>query len=401
MSDLLTPDTFASLTASIDDVNSSCTLPPALYVSDEFYRFERESLFSHEWLCVGRTSQIPEAGDYFTRTLVDEPLIVVRDKEGEVRVLSAVCQHRGMVVAEGDGNCSKFTCIYHHWVYGLDGRLLGAPAMEKAVGFEKSQYPLPSLKVEIWKGFIFANFDPDAAPLAPRLRKLEPLVENFDLDNVVMPHTDRLDDLPWNWKVMFENFNDAYHATRLHKGPHDFCPSEMATFFEWDDDDAAVIRLNGFTHIDAGFNATQKALMPIFPGLTDDERQRITFALLPPTLCLGFAPDEVFFFIVEPQSAGSIAIEIGYCFDQQALEHPLFEYLFEQAQAGVKIFNDQDVYADRMVQRGLRSRFAPRGRYSYQEQTLRQFNRWLVSRYARHWPGLTSGERVLSSQNPG
>lgn len=383
---LFSQDTLASLTSSVGDVNSSRTLPPSFYISDEFFQFEREAVFAREWFCLGRTSQIPNPGDFFTRTYIDEPLIVVRDKEGAVRVLSAVCQHRGMVVAEGSGNCSKFTCLYHHWIYGLDGRLLGAPAMERAVGFDKSEFGLPSMKVEIWKGFIFANFDDAAPPLAPRLKKLESLIDNFELDDVVMPHTDRLDDLQWNWKVMFENFNDAYHATRLHKGPHDFCPSELASFIDWDDDDAAVIRTNGFTHIDGGFNATQKALMPIFPRLTEEERQRITFALVPPTLCLGFAPDEIFYFIVDPLTAGTIAIDIGYCFHPTAIEHPLFDYLFEQAQAGVKIYNDQDVYADLMVQRGLRSRFATRGRYSYQEQTHREFNRWLVDRYTRNWP---------------
>lgn len=383
---MFTTELRSSFQASIRDVNESCLLPPSLYTSEEFFDFERRAVFSHEWLCMGRTSQIPNPGDYLTRTLVDEPLIAVRGKDGEVRVLSAVCQHRGMVVAEGAGNCTKFTCMYHHWSYGLDGRLLGAPAMERAVGFDKADFPLPQLKVELWNGFIFANFDQHAAPLAPSLAKLEPYLANFDLEHVVMPHTDRIDDLPWNWKVMFENFNDAYHATRLHQGPHDFCPSELAEFIPWDDGDNAVARTNGFTHIDGGFNATQKALMPIFPGLTEVERQRITFVLLPPTLCLGFAPDEIFYFIVEPHGAGSISIDIGYCFSPTAVEHPLFDHLFEQAQAGVKIYNDQDVYADTMVQRGLRSRFAPRGRYSYQEETLRQFNRWLVQRYEAHWP---------------
>jgi Ring hydroxylating alpha subunit (catalytic domain) len=65
---------------------------------------------------------------------------------------------------------------------------------------------------------------------------------------------------------------------------------------------------------------------------------------------------------------------------------PLFDELFAAAQAGVDNFNVQDVYADTMVQRGLRSRFAPRGRYSWQEATLPQFNRWLVQRYRAHWP---------------
>ncbi|MGQ0802329.1 MAG: aromatic ring-hydroxylating oxygenase subunit alpha [Actinomycetota bacterium] len=384
---ILTDELLDSFAESTGDVNRSRILPPILYTSEEFYEFEKEAVFSYEWLCVGRSSRIPNPGDYFCLTIVDEPLIVVRTKEGTVRVLSAVCQHRAMVVAEDSGNCTKFTCPYHLWTYALDGRLLGAPAMEQAEGFRKGDYRLGQLAVEEWQGFIFANFDPDAPPLAPTVTKVNKYAQSFDLEHTVSPPTELLDDLQWNWKVMFENFNDAYHANRLHKGRHDFCPSENAEFTEWDDADNAVVRTNRFTHIDAGFNATGKALLPIWPGITEEERWRVTFALVPPTLCMGFAPDEVFYFIVLPKGPQSISIDIGYCFHPEAMKHPLFDLLLEESNEGVKIFNDQDIYADKMVQRGLRSRFANRGRYSYQEETHRQFNRWLVQRYRKHWPG--------------
>ena len=81
-------------------------------------------------------------------------------------------------------------------------------------------------------------------------------------------------------------------------------------------------------------------------------------------------PDEIAYFIIDAQAAGQISIDINYCFNPEALKDPMFEYLFEQAEAGVNNFNVQDVYADTMVQRGLNSRFGPRGRYSWQEGTL-------------------------------
>ena len=100
----------------------------SIYTSDEFLAFEREAVFAQEWLCVGRAEPDPERRRLVHVTVVnDEPIIVARAKDGSVRALSAVCQHRGMQVADGDGNCTKFTCPYHHWSYGLDGRLLGAP----------------------------------------------------------------------------------------------------------------------------------------------------------------------------------------------------------------------------------------------------------------------------------
>ena len=94
---LLTPSLLASFEPSVQDVNEACLLPPVIYTSDEFYDFEREAIFAHEWLCVGRVDQIPEPGDYYTVTIAEEPLIVVRAKDGDVRVLSAVCRHLSLI----------------------------------------------------------------------------------------------------------------------------------------------------------------------------------------------------------------------------------------------------------------------------------------------------------------
>jgi phenylpropionate dioxygenase-like ring-hydroxylating dioxygenase large terminal subunit len=291
-----------------------------------------------------------------------------------------------MVIAEGSGNCTKFTCPYHHWSYSLDGKLLGAPAMERALAFDKSHFSLPSLPVEIWNGFIFTAFDSTIAPLAPGLRELDTVLRGYALDEAVTLPSKTLADLPWNWKVMLENFNDPYHASRLHEPLQTFAPSGMSDFFDWRDDIRHISRVQHFTHIDGSFNPTMKNLLPVFPGLTEDDRKHGLFVLIPPTLALAVVPDEVAFFIIRPQCANAITIEIGYCFNRSQLEVPLFDQLFAAAQAGVDNFNVQDVYADTMVQRGLRSRFAPRGRYSWQEATLPQLNRWIVQRYRAHWP---------------
>jgi phenylpropionate dioxygenase-like ring-hydroxylating dioxygenase large terminal subunit len=120
---------------------------------------------------------------------------------------------------------------YHHWSYNLDGRLVAAPAMSKTCNFDKAQYSLPTFKVELWNGFIFINFDADAAPLAPRLTAVAEAIAGYDLAHAEGPRPDPAPTLPWNWKVMFENNNDGYHASRLHHGPlHDFVPSGLAVF---------------------------------------------------------------------------------------------------------------------------------------------------------------------------
>ena len=384
----LTPELLASFDQSVVDVAEAVTMPPEIYTSPEFLDFERRAVFAHEWLCVGRASRIPKVGDYFAATVNDEQIIISRAKNGSIHAFSAICQHRGMQLADDDGNCSKFTCPYHLWSYDLTGRLLGAPAMERTEGFDKKDFPLPPLKVELWQGFVFVHFDLDAAPLGPTLATYEPYVLNYDLETAFCPGTFTLRDLRWNWKVMFENFNDGYHANRLHHTIQDFCPSELAAFpVDFDEVSSNVVfRTNGYTHIDGGFNATTKAILPIFPKLTEQERWRSTFALMPPTLCFGTAPDQAFFFIVHPKTADTIDLEIGYLFDPSAITHPMFDHLYAINDAGVQVFVTQDQNATTKVQRGMHSRFAARGRYSWQEASHVQFNRWLVKRYRQHWP---------------
>ncbi|MGI9623026.1 MAG: aromatic ring-hydroxylating oxygenase subunit alpha [Acidimicrobiales bacterium] len=397
---MFTPSLLASLGPSTADVSVAETLPSELYTSDEFLAFEREALFMKEWLAVGRAERLSEPGDWFTVDLLGEPIIVVRTKDGDIRAMSAVCQHRAMQVCEGSGNATTFKCPYHHWIYGQDGRLLGAPAMERTEDFDKANFGLPSLKVEEWLGFIFVNFDADAAPLGPTLDRYTPYLANYDLGNAVCPGTFTLEGLPWNWKVMFENFNDGYHANRLHQFVQDFCPSDMSAFPEpWADESNVIFRTAGYTHIDGGFNATHRVIMDVFPQLTEEERSRSTFALIPPMLCFGSAPDQCFFFLVRPTGPETIDVEIGYIFHPSALEDPLFEEKLALSDAGVQVFVQQDQDATTKVQRGLRSRYAPRGRYSWQEESHIQFNRWLVQRYRASWPegGEQPALRVVGS----
>ena len=383
---ILTPELLTDLDASVGPVNEARLLPPVLYTSPEFYEFERRAIFRREWLCVGRADQLAEPGDFRAITIAGEPLIAARDSGGELRVMSAVCRHRGMVIAEGSGNCRRFTCPYHHWTYGLDGRLLGTPAMNRAVGFDKGDHGLPQLKVEVWQGFVMANFDSEAAPFSPTMTKIDALLENYGLESTTTLEGKTIPGLAWNWKVMMENFNDPYHASRLHGALQTFAPSHMNDFLDWDDDDGAIGRIQHFVDIDGSFNPTQKCILPVFANLTAEQRRRGGFVLIPPTLALAIVPDEVAYFIISPTEAGHITIHINYCFESSALEDPLFEYLFEAAEAGVNNFNVQDIYADEMTQKGLNSHLAPRGRYSWQEETLVQFNRWLVKRYREAWP---------------
>jgi phenylpropionate dioxygenase-like ring-hydroxylating dioxygenase large terminal subunit len=389
-SPVLTDAFIDSLESSVAELDRAETLPPACYTDAGIYAFEKEALFNHEWLCVGREDWVKEPGDYFTTQIIGEPIVVARARDGVVRAMSSVCQHRGMLVAEGKGNTRGFVCPYHHWVYGLDGKLVNAPAMERTCDFDKKKIRLPGFKVETWLGFLFINFDPDAAPLTPRLAGVAEALAGYDLANAESATT-MTGQFAWNWKVMFENNNDGYHASKLHQGPlHDFVPSELATFPEWSDQDAGFLRFNGTLHPDASFNPTQRAVLPVFPKLTELDRGRMTFANVPPTLSLVLTSDVVIYLILRATGPETMEQDTGILVAPGASQDPGFPHRLEMIMTSAGKIIAQDMHVDARVQMGLRSRFAPRGRYSWQEGAQGQFNQWLVPRYRAAWNRMKS-----------
>ena len=99
-------------------------LSPSSYVAPAVYAREVERVFAREWLCIGRVEDVVRPGDYVSVDIAGEPLLMLRDQEGALRVFSRICRHRAMSIVEGAGNARSFVCPYHAWTYDLDGRLL-------------------------------------------------------------------------------------------------------------------------------------------------------------------------------------------------------------------------------------------------------------------------------------
>lgn len=384
---------------STRSVEEAVTLPPACYTDPSFFEMERQNVFLREWLCLGRESQVPGPGDYFTITVAGEPLVVVRDRAGTINVLSSVCRHRGMIVtaqhdcpaeewrcapAEQAGSGARFfRCPYHFWTYDLEGRLVAAPEMAKTVAFEREEIALPKLAVEVWEGFVFANFDTEASPLGPRLAGVSEMVANWRLSEMVGLEPHKLEALPWNWKIMQENSIEAYHVDRLHSPLHDAVPSSGFFPTPLQEGTGAMVTRVRARHPDFALNPTNKALFPPIATLSEDERSLSMFALVPPTLLFGLNTDSAFYRIVIPRSADSIDIIFGYLVPEEHKGLPAFEELLELASSTHLRFNRQDFMVNHGVQVGLGSAFATRGRYSWQEEPLAYFNQWLIGCYER------------------
>jgi len=375
------PGNFAALQDSAVDVSRALTLPPECYTSQEHYDFEVEAIFAREWVCVGRADQIPNPGDYFSVTVVNDPLVVVRGHDGEIRVLSSVCRHRAAVIVEGSGNCgTALTCPYHAWSYDLDGNLRGAPVMTRAEGFDRGGVKLPQVRVETWKGFVFVNFDPHAALLGPRLRDVEGLIANYRLEEL-SARPPATYEQPWNWKVMIENAMECYHCSFLHRGYHECAPTWNLLPPQLKHVEDVLIMRVRTTHPDAAFTPTERVMFPVIETLSDEDRNHFTWVNVLPNLILSCNADNVHYLLLLPHGPASITLQVGWCFPASTLAMPRFDDLFAMASMAWAPILEQDTMVNMRVQKGLKSRFAPRGRYSPYEEHLVMFNRWLVKRY--------------------
>src|SRR5207249_3221275 len=153
------------------------TLPRRFYADPDFYGEELERFYFNRWICAGRADQIPNPGDYFTRSIGDESLIVTRDAAGSVHALFNVCRHRGTrICSDAEGHFDeRIQCPYHAWNYDFGGRLLGAPHMPP--DFCKDEYPLHRAACEVWDGHVFMRLGQHSSQLAgprPRSHQIDP-----------------------------------------------------------------------------------------------------------------------------------------------------------------------------------------------------------------------------------
>jgi phenylpropionate dioxygenase-like ring-hydroxylating dioxygenase large terminal subunit len=193
------------------------TLPPEAYYDPDWFALERAKVHERDWLLLGHVSELPQEGHYLCVDVLGEPLFLVRDEAGQLRILSRVCRHRGadMRPEQDAGRAHGFVCPYHHWSYKLSGGLRHAPLMDGSAALDPKTCRLPEFRHEVWQGFVFVTFDPDAPPLAARLDHLETRIENWRLAEMVVLRKQDWP-APWNWKIMVENFLEGYHHIGTH-----------------------------------------------------------------------------------------------------------------------------------------------------------------------------------------
>jgi choline monooxygenase len=197
-------------------------LPPAAYTSEAYHRLEMDRVLGRSWTGVAFAHQVPNPGDAIPVTAAGLPAIVLRDREGAIRVFHNVCRHRGSVIlTEPAKGQPTLRCPYHGWAYGLDGGLRATPWWDgKKVADPKSldraSRGLVPIRSGVWMDVVFVNVSGDAPPLESAVAPLAALSAPYDMDRFRLAHH-QSGELPANWKLTIEAAVENYHEEFVHQ----------------------------------------------------------------------------------------------------------------------------------------------------------------------------------------
>jgi nitrite reductase/ring-hydroxylating ferredoxin subunit len=209
------PDDFAPLV-------ESGRISGSLYTAPEIFERELDRIWSRDWVYIGHESEVASPGDYVRRTIGRQPVVMTRDRAGDLHVLYNRCRHRANLVCHADqGNSKNLRCPYHGWTYDISGELVGVPYPEAYEPLDKNGMSLtPVARVEPYRGFVFASAAPDGISLTEKLGAARETLDRYcdlspegeiEVRAGVQRHLVRA-----NWKMPAENTMDGYHVFFVH-----------------------------------------------------------------------------------------------------------------------------------------------------------------------------------------
>jgi phenylpropionate dioxygenase-like ring-hydroxylating dioxygenase large terminal subunit len=336
------------------------SMPQKYFVSPEIFVREQKTIFSENWLLVGHQRQIANAGDFFVAIVAGESIIVTRDQGSVIRAFFNVCRHRGSrLKEEACGHSSAIQCPYHAWTYGLDGRLIGAPHMDEVPGFEKADYPLHSVNLGVWEGFVFANLKERPTPLKEWFAPLDRKFSHWNM-SILRPAKRIEYDVRANWKLMFENYSECYHCPGVHPQLQKVTPYDSA-----ENDLREGPFLGGFMKINPGKSLTMSGnACAAFVGKIENLQQVFYYSIFP-NMLLSLHPEYVMVHQLWPQSPDRTLIICDWLFHPNAFDRKDFNP--EDAIEFWDMTNKQDWHVCELSQQGISSRAYVPGPFSSRE----------------------------------
>jgi len=314
-------------------------LPNAHYTDPQVFAEERDALLFAQWAGLATASDVPEPGDAKPMEFLGTPLLLIRDREGQVRVFHNICRHRGMIlVAEPRRIEGAIRCPYHSWCYSTQGKLVatphvGGPGMNTHEDIDRTTLGLIEVRSHIWRDVVFVNMDGTAAPFEDVHADLIARWSDFDTPlHHGGPDSTFTLNVKTNWKLAVENYCESYHLPWVHPGLNSYSRLEDHYNIE------APGRYSGQgSTLYRQIRGEDGATFPDFPGLPAKWDTAAEYVAVYPNVLLGVQRDHAFAIILEPQGIGETAehIHLYYAAPQvdealRAANATLWKQVFEE-----------------------------------------------------------------------
>ena len=358
-------------------------LPNAHYIDDTVFAEERDAVLYASWAGLAVAAEVPEPGDAKPITFLGLPLLLVRDREGEVRVFQNTCRHRGMVlVAEPRKIEGAIRCPYHSWCYSTAGKLVatphvGGPGQNAHPDIDRDALGLIEMRSHIWRDVVFINVSGDAAPFEDMHADLIARWAEFDQPMYHGGEDSRFElSVQTNYKLAVENYCESYHLPWVHPG------------------------LNSYSRLEDHYNITEMGRysgqgtlvyrqledkdgqrLPDFSGLSSHWDQGAEYITVYPNVLLGVQRDHAFAIVLEPRAVGHTVEHIHLYYAAPQVDDALRKKNTKQWK---EVF-EEDIFVVEGMQQGRHGPGFDGGRFSpAMDGSTHCFHDWVAARITAH-----------------
>jgi choline monooxygenase len=378
-----------SIFAVLQETVAARGLPNQLYVDRSALAVDRDRIFAKTWSGLGFASDIPEPGDAKPIDWLGVPLLMVRDRDGQVHVHHNVCSHRGRQLL--DAPCrlkASIRCPYHSWNYGFDGELLGTPHIggvnvHQSEGFDRRANGLHSVPSAVWCDIVFVNLSGDAGPfadfIAPVLKRWQKYWGDTGPEELVAGGADSRAtlDVASNWKLAIENYCESYHLPFVHPDLNSY--SRLEDHYEVFDEDGESFSGQG-TRV---YNLAEVAgtHLPRLQHWPQSLQREAEYLSLYPNLMIGLQADHFFAVLLEPLSEAHTREHVRLLFVGEGAQDQAFAEAREKTLASWENVFAEDVSMVEGMQRGRHSPAYGGGVFSpAMDGPTHHFHRWVARR---------------------
>lgn len=356
-------------TSNIQGLRASFTRDE--YTASAVFEKEMREVFAANWCHVGQSYQLSHIGDRLVAQIGDESILIVRNKEGELRAFYNVCQHRGSQLCDesGSGYGGAISCPYHAWTYSLNGKLVSAIHHDQE-SFDRECIALKQVRVDEWQGNLFVNLNEQAIPLIEWLESLYSRprdLEKFEMGSLKTVLT-TIDEAQANWKVLVENYSECLHCSTVHPELCDLVPVYKTGKTTQDD------RPDWGASLAVGKTAiafSQDEALPLLASMVDMDDYSVFGAYVYPNMLIDVMPTCVAISTYIPRSASHTTVVTNYLFPVEVADNPSFD--LGPTLSFNDLVNKQDIAVSERVQRGVASQSFTQAYHTEMEKYAQRF----------------------------